>query len=342
MPVPVRASFVIAMAASSLVGCSRRPEAALVPAPKIELVNASPIAVAVGAPVRLTCSVAGTAAGVVSYRWQVSSTKPPFTETLEGIAVDCTAKTPGDYVATCTASNPSGSDIKSASFSVETPGRAGHPESTLPKSPIAVRLKCDPPRARGGEAVTCAAEVSGSNGAPRYEWTSSFGKFEGDGDHATLMTPSENPRGGQIAARVDVSVTSEGAAGNATAEVLVDVRACDKTTLEATATAAFAHEKPGADAGPPSADAKSATPADGAAACGDQVASCMKQTGKIDACVKSVTRCQSATPWRGDPSGVDCCPVACVESYFAHRREACAPELLETWLRDCYPGQPAR
>ena len=41
----------MAMAASSLVGCSRRHEAALVPAPKIALlVNASPIAVGVGAP----------------------------------------------------------------------------------------------------------------------------------------------------------------------------------------------------------------------------------------------------------------------------------------------------
>jgi hypothetical protein len=337
----VRAGLAISVAVLSLFECGRREEA--VAAPKIAFVNASPVAAAVGAPVRLTCSVEGTSTGVVSYRWSVSSPKRPAPDALDGIAVDWTAAAPGDYVATCTASNRAGTDMKSVSFAVETSDHREAPPAKIPTSPIAVRLKCEPARARGGEPVTCEVDFAGTSGTPRVTWTTSLGKLEGEGARATLVTPPETARGGQLTARVDVSVAADnGAAGTATASVLVDARPCDKTTLDAAPTVAFTREAKAADAGPPSDQAKKATPADGVAACGEQVASCVKQTGKIDACVKSVSRCQSPTPWRGDPGGVDCCPTACVDAYFARRREACASDLLETWLRDCYPGEPPR
>ncbi len=249
------------MNASSLFDCARREE--VVERPKIAFVNASPIAVGVGATVRLTCSVEGTGTGVVAYRWSVSSPKQAAPEALEGIAVDWTAKAAGDYVATCTASNRAGADMKSVSFSVDTSERREAPASKLPTSPIAVRLKCDPPRVRGGEPVSCDIDVSGASGTPRVTWTTTFGKFEGEGTRATLVTPAEAPRGGQLTARVDVSVTADDrGAGSASASVLVDVRACDKTTLEATAAIAFTHEATSADAGVSSDDAKKATHAD--------------------------------------------------------------------------------
>jgi hypothetical protein len=316
-----------------LVGCSRREE--VVVPPKISLVNASPIAVRVGQPVRLTCAVDGTGTGVVDYRWRVSSSNPPVADSLDGIAVDWTAAQPGAYVATCTAANRAGTDMKSVLFTVERGDRAEPAPANLPKSPIAVRVKCEPAHARVGELVACSAEVGGATATPSYSWVTSFGKFEGEGERVTLRGPAETARGGQVDVKVDLTVSAGGGAGTASAAVLLDTRACDKTTLEATGTVAFTRENSDAGAAPDNGEA----PAAGPTACAAQLAACMKQSGKADECVKSLARCQGAAPGRVDPAGADCCPTACVEAYFARRREACAAELVEGFPGSaCYPA----
>jgi len=60
------------------------------------------------------------------------------------------------------------------------------------------------------------------------------------------------------------------------------------------------------------------------AACATSITNCMVRTRDVDACVRTIPRCQSATPWAGDPAGEGCCPVACARAYEAKRAAGAA------------------
>jgi PKD repeat protein len=326
--------------------CSKRVE--IVEEPKISFVNASPVAAAVGAPVRLTCSATTEKTGVVSYRWSVSA-NGGASENLEGIAVDFTATKPGQYVATCTASNARGSDLKTASFIVETDNGAGsRAAGELPKSPIAVKVSCDKPRVHGGDETLCEATAAGASTEPTFTFRTSFGSIQGSGPKVTLQTPKEARRGGQETADIEVEARTATGVGTAKTSVVVDVVACAKASLEAAPTIGFAHVKPTTfaelvdrvrDGGAIAIDATQPPSASlGLAACNGQLLACATETHQPDACVKSVSRCTSAKPWLGDPNGVDCCPTSCIEAYFKARSERCADDIFPTFTANgCYP-----
>jgi hypothetical protein len=323
-------------AAVGLLGCSRRVE--VLEAPRIDLVNASPVAVAVGEEVRLSCSATGARTGVVTYRWSISTPGAP-PDALEGIAVAFQPKRAGAYVATCTASNASGSDIKTASFTVDAEGAApSRPVGKLAQSPVTVKVTCDKPRVQGGDDFTCSATVAGSNDEPRLTWKTSLGTLAAtSGANATVRTPRSARRGGQQTAQIEVEAATATGVGAGSVTVLVDLPPCPTATLEATPTTTFRRRPI------ETADAGERTRDDGIAACQAQLSDCLEQTGKQDECVKSASRCQSKRPWGGDPGGLDCCPSSCVDTYFKARSDKCADDVFPTFLREgCYPAEPAK
>jgi hypothetical protein len=83
------------------------------------------------------------------------------------------------------------------------------------------------------------------------------------------------------------------------------------------------------------------TPLTGVKACLQQIELCMgvNSQSQIDSCVASSSRCASGTPWTGDPAGEDCCPTACLVSYFDNRSTMNEITALREFLKsDCYPG----
>lgn len=58
----------------------------------------------------------------------------------------------------------------------------------------------------------------------------------------------------------------------------------------------------------------------------------------VDDCMRSAPRCESQTPWKGDPAGDKCCPEACLEKYLENRKTQKAEIALTNLDRSCYPG----
>ena len=84
------------------------------------------------------------------------------------------------------------------------------------------------------------------------------------------------------------------------------------------------------------------TPLTGVRSCVYRVQACMVSTHKVDECVAAMPRCEGATPWLGDPAGLDCCPEACLEKYFIRRASSNPRVALDEFLfSGCYPGLAA-
>ena len=80
------------------------------------------------------------------------------------------------------------------------------------------------------------------------------------------------------------------------------------------------------------------TPLTGVRSCLYRVQACMVSTMKVDECVAATPRCEGATPWLGDPAGLDCCPEACLEKYFTRRATSNERVALDEFLfSGCYP-----
>ena len=77
----------------------------------------------------------------------------------------------------------------------------------------------------------------------------------------------------------------------------------------------------------------------GVRACMYRVQACMIANRKVDECVAATPRCVGNTPWLGDAAGLDCCPEACLESYFKRRATDNERTALDEFLfSGCYPG----
>lgn len=73
--------------------------------------------------------------------------------------------------------------------------------------------------------------------------------------------------------------------------------------------------------------------------CSRNLMTCVLAGREEDECVAHVPRCQSKTPWLGDPTGVGCCPESCIRRYFAEpskkARKGLKPIVNHS---ECYPG----
>ncbi|HEY6556976.1 MAG TPA: hypothetical protein VI072_06870 [Polyangiaceae bacterium] len=73
--------------------------------------------------------------------------------------------------------------------------------------------------------------------------------------------------------------------------------------------------------------------------CSRNLMTCVLAGREEDECVAHVPRCQSKTPWLGDPAGVGCCPESCIRRYFAEpskkARKGLKPIVNHS---ECYPG----
>lgn len=74
-------------------------------------------------------------------------------------------------------------------------------------------------------------------------------------------------------------------------------------------------------------------------ACRVRIQACFQNVGDWDECVAGTPRCESSTPWSGDPAGDDCCPTECLVQYFDARDTKNALESLGSMgSSSCYPG----
>jgi hypothetical protein len=80
-------------------------------------------------------------------------------------------------------------------------------------------------------------------------------------------------------------------------------------------------------------------PTTGFRACVAQIGSCLLTTKTEDECVRDSSRCVSATPWKDDPAGDDCCPESCIQEYFELRKTRSDMAALQRVVDGtCYPG----
>jgi hypothetical protein len=81
-------------------------------------------------------------------------------------------------------------------------------------------------------------------------------------------------------------------------------------------------------------------PVTGLAMWTDYLGACMKTQQKVDECVVSSARCQTATPWLGDPAGNDCVPEACLVVYLQTRGSGSdsVAALQTVYESGCYEG----
>ena len=80
-------------------------------------------------------------------------------------------------------------------------------------------------------------------------------------------------------------------------------------------------------------------PTTGLRSCVGRVNACFIATGKLDECVAGAPRCVTATPWKNDPGGEDCCPDSCLLQYFSDRKTNTAATSFATVVQGtCYPG----
>jgi len=80
-----------------------------------------------------------------------------------------------------------------------------------------------------------------------------------------------------------------------------------------------------------------------AASCRDLKSSCHDVSGDADACVATVPRCTSSTPWT---EAAPCCPSACVDAYQQQRRLGATPieanRAVFGSTHECFPGLQAQ
>lgn len=80
-------------------------------------------------------------------------------------------------------------------------------------------------------------------------------------------------------------------------------------------------------------------PTIGFRACMGHLTACLDVTGHMDSCVRDAPRCVSATPWKNDPAGDDCCPESCIQEYLNLRKTASESAAGSLLVRGtCYPG----
>jgi hypothetical protein len=83
-------------------------------------------------------------------------------------------------------------------------------------------------------------------------------------------------------------------------------------------------------------------PTTGFRSCLARINSCLEATKEVDRCVREAPRCVSATPWKNDPAGDDCCPESCVQEYFDLRKTQPDTVAYPRLVRGtCYPGMKA-
>lgn len=86
-------------------------------------------------------------------------------------------------------------------------------------------------------------------------------------------------------------------------------------------------------------DPHRADPITGLRSCLVRIQACIVTGEKWDECIASVPRCQTATPWLGDPAGNDCCPAECLLEYFDARNTQHPRKAMDTMMgSSCYPG----
>lgn len=89
----------------------------------------------------------------------------------------------------------------------------------------------------------------------------------------------------------------------------------------------------------PAFDPNLHTPMIGFRRCMERIQACRVLTREVDACVASMPRCASTTPWLDDPAGLDCCPAECLSEYFEKRTsQAPGKALIDLSQSLCYPG----
>ncbi len=83
-------------------------------------------------------------------------------------------------------------------------------------------------------------------------------------------------------------------------------------------------------------------PSIGFRSCINGIDTCRTKGRSADACVDATPRCVSATPWKDDPAGDDCCPESCVKEYHELRKTRTEGGALVAMTRGgCYPGTKA-
>lgn len=89
----------------------------------------------------------------------------------------------------------------------------------------------------------------------------------------------------------------------------------------------------------PAYDPNRRDPTIGFRACSNRIDACIAHKSNIDECVTSAPRCVSATPWKNDPGGDDCCPDSCVREYLNSRKtETPIMAITDLVHSMCYPG----
>lgn len=324
----------------------------------------------VGDRVRLECLPDVNGEEPLIPHWQILREASDSPEKLDGVIVSWTPPVPGMYSITCTVTNASGSDTRKLFFRAH---------SLMPPRPVIIKPANNPPivrsvacekRMMGGKAqFKCNVDAVDPDGDRLVcGWTTTFGHFSGFNSCWDWLTfPTETTWGGEETARIHVDVVdmNRGRAFGDTS-VTVSLPACPKATMESTPTIYFkapryqspadlaaelrasgVHEDdagvfrfPDTDGGEIFDPQEPRTPADSLAACNDQIRTCVSRTnGKYDECIKAVTRCETNTPWLGDPKGLNCCPKACIREYFARRRESCLADVVTDFLfQGCIPG----
>jgi hypothetical protein len=82
-------------------------------------------------------------------------------------------------------------------------------------------------------------------------------------------------------------------------------------------------------------------PTTGLRACVNGINSCYG-TSKFESCIDSAPRCVSATPWKDDPGGDECCPESCVQEYHELRKTRTeGAAFMKVFRGTCYPGLKA-
>jgi len=80
-------------------------------------------------------------------------------------------------------------------------------------------------------------------------------------------------------------------------------------------------------------------PTTGFRACIGRTTACQIATKNLDDCMSGAPKCVSATPWKNDPNGEDCCPESCIREYFSNRKTQTPGVALSNVVDGmCYPG----
>lgn len=89
----------------------------------------------------------------------------------------------------------------------------------------------------------------------------------------------------------------------------------------------------------PAYDPNLKDPTTGFRSCFNRINVCLLHSSSLDDCVSSAPKCVSATPWKNDPGGDDCCPDSGIGYYFDDRKTETADVALMKVMRSmCYPG----